>query len=34
LVANVLIVIYLVRVALRPREGHGAQAAPTGLAGP
>jgi uncharacterized membrane protein (DUF2068 family) len=33
LVANVLIVIYLVRVAMRPREGHGAQAAPTGLAG-
>jgi uncharacterized membrane protein (DUF2068 family) len=27
LVANVLIVIYLVRVAMRPREGHEAQAA-------
>jgi len=33
LVGNVLIVIYLVRVAMRPREGHGAKASPAGLAG-
>jgi uncharacterized membrane protein (DUF2068 family) len=33
LVANVLIVIYLVRVAMRPRHGHGVQVAPSGPAG-